>query len=1047
MKKTIFLILCILCSLGAMAQKKSITGVITDGAGESIIGASVVEVGTTNGTITDFDGKFSLTIATGAKFTVSYIGYKSQTITVGAENTYNIVLKEDTEVLDEVVITGYGGSQKRATLTTAISKLDNSVLKNAAFSNAGQSLQGSVTGLRVVNKTGQPGSEPDITLRGGATITGDNSKALIVVDGIVRNSMSDINPSDIESIQVLKDAASTAIYGARANGGVILVETKSGKEGKASVNYKFKMGVNFARKGYDFCDAHDYIYYNRLGYKRTGRTNVDTQMGYGIGNNLFDIRYLTDENANLKNEGWASMADPFYDGKTILYKDYSGELDDVVFNNSALTQDHYVNITGGNDKGTFSASLGYYKEDGQIRGTGYERFNGALNGSYKVFPFLTVKANATYSWSTQPELWIGQYEFFYRTRSQRPTWNPWNEDGTPASGFGTGDGNPDYYRDKLTSENSTNKSTYSVGFALDILPKKLVLNGNASLYRYDWQREKFNKSYQAQSSATPDNTRQAEAYVQKYNQIQLNGTLTYTDTFAEKHNLEAMLGTEYFTYDQFDFEAKTQNSPTDDIPTLNAGSTRTYTSTTKTAYRILSGFGRINYNYDMRYLISFVARYDGISKLKDNRWGFFPGVSIGWRISEEKFFEKLRPVVDDLKIRASIGQTGTEKDVKLFDYLSGYTWNNGNAVLDGELVTGLNQRGLPITNLSWTKNTTSNIGFDLTMFNNRLKITADAFRKDITGVPAARYDVLLPSEVGYSLPNENLNKQAYIGAEGMVTWTDHIGDLNYTVSGNFTFSRYKSIETYKPRFNNSWDEYRNSAEGRWGGIYWGYQVIGQFQSEEEIRNYPVNLDGNNNRTLLPGDFIYKDVNGDGIINGMDERPIGYPEGWAPIMSFGGNIGLQWKGIDLNIDLSGGAMQGWRQNYELANAYHGNGNSPVYLLEDRWHRADLYDPDSEWIPGRYPAIRKGEFSYNNKNSDFWLHNVRYLRIKNLEVGYSLPAQLLRPIRAQKVRVYANVSNLCSFDNVGKFGVDPEITAAAAVVYPQQRTFLLGFNITY
>ena len=427
--------------------------------------------------------------------------------------------------------------------------------------------------------------------------------------------------------------------------------------------------------------------------------------------------------------------------------------------------------------------------------------------------------------------------------------------------------------------------------------------------------------------------------------------------------------------------------------------------------------------------------------------GLVVSITIGWRISEEKFFEKLRPVVDDLKIRASIGQTGTEKDVKLFDYLSGYTWNNGNAVLDGELVTGLNQRGLPITNLSWTKNTTSNIGFDLTMFNNRLKITADAFRKDITGVPAARYDVLLPSEVGYSLPNENLNKQAYIGAEGMVTWTDHIGDLNYTVSGNFTFSRYKSIETYKPRFNNSWDEYRNSAEGRWGGIYWGYQVIGQFQSEEEIRNYPVNLDGNNNRTLLPGDFIYKDVNGDGIINGMDERPIGYPEGWAPIMSFGGNIGLQWKGIDLNIDLSGGAMQGWRQNYELANAYHGNGNSPVYLLEDRWHRADLYDPDSEWIPGRYPAIRKGEFSYNNKNSDFWLHNVRYLRIKNLEVGYSLPAQLLRPIRAQKVRVYANVSNLCSFDNVGKFGVDPEITAAAAVVYPQQRTFLLGFNITY
>ena len=295
--------------------------------------------------------------------------------------------------------------------------------------------------------------------------------------------------------------------------------------------------------------------------------------------------------------------------------------------------------------------------------------------------------------------------------------------------------------------------------------------------------------------------------------------------------------------------------------------------------------------------------------------------------------------------------------------------------------------------------------------------------------------------------NENLNKQAYIGTEAMATWTDHIGDFNYRVSGNITFSRYRNIESYKPRFSNSWDEYRNSSEDRWGGIYWGYQVIGQFQSEEEIKNYPVNLDGQGNTTLLPGDLIYKDVNNDGVINSMDERPIGFPEGWAPILSFGGNIGLEWKGIDLNIDFSGGAMQGWRQNYELTNAYHNGGNSPAYLLEDRWHRLDLYDPESEWVPGRYPAIRNGEFAYNNKNSDFWLHNVHYLRISNLEIGYSLPTWMLKPIHAQKVRIYGSVSNLCSFDNVHQYGIDPEITAAAAVVYPQQRTFLVGFNVTF
>ena len=517
-------------------QSETCTGVVKDGTGETVIGASVIVKGTTNGTITDFDGNFTLTnVKNGDVIQISFVGYKTQEIKYVGQSL-NIILKDDTEVLDEVVITGYGGSQKRAALTTAISKLDNSVLKNAAYSNAGQSLQGSVTGLRVVNTTGQPGTNPDITLRGGATITGENSNALVVVDGIVRNSMSDVNPSDIESIQILKDAASTAIYGARANGGVILIETKSGKEGKTSINYKFKIGKNFTRKGYEFCNAEDYIYYNRLGYLRTGRTNVDTQQGYGIGNSLFDIQYLTDDNAHLKNEGWSVMDDPFYEGKQILFKDYSGQLDDEVFSSSAITQDHYLNITGGNDKSTFASSLGYYNEDGMIKGTGFQRFSGSFNASYKILPILNVKAGVSYVWSTRPELWIGSYEFFYRTRSQRPTWNPWNEDGTPAAGFGTGDGNPAYYRDKLTQKNSTTRATYNIGFTLDILPKQLVLNGNASLLNYDYQREKFNKAYQTQTTTTPETTRQAEAWVQKYQQVQLNASLTYTGILEDFYN-------------------------------------------------------------------------------------------------------------------------------------------------------------------------------------------------------------------------------------------------------------------------------------------------------------------------------------------------------------------------------------------------------------------------------------------------------------------------------------------------------------------------------
>ena len=588
MKRNIFLLmLCLFGLIGAMAQTKTATGVVTDQSGETVIGASVIVKGTTNGTITDIDGKFTLSnVKDGDIIQISFVGYKTQEIKFAGQ-MLNVILHDDTEVLDEVVVTGYGGAQKRATLTTAISKLDNSVLKNAAFSNAGQSLQGSVTGLRVVNTTGQPGTNPDITLRGGATITGDNSNALVVVDGIVRNSMSDVNPSDIESIQILKDAASTAIYGARANGGVILIETKSGKEGKTSVNYKFKIGKNFTRKGYEFVNAEDYIYYNRLGMLRTNQArdgrmapyNVDAQAGYGVGNALYDIQYLTDETAHLQNEGWSVMNDPYYDGKQILFRDYNGQLDDEVFSSSAITQDHYLNITGGNEKSTFASSLGYYNEDGMVKGTGFKRFSGSFNGSYKIFPILNIKAGVSYVWSTRPELWIGTYEFFYRTRSQRPTWNPWMEDGSPASGGGTGDGNPAYYRDLLTQKNSTARATYNIGFTLDILPKELVLNGNASLLNYQYQREKFDKAYQTQTSSTPNTTRNAEAWIQKYNQIQLNASLTYTKTFAEKHNLDAMIGGEYYTYNQFDFEAKTQGSPTDDIPTLNAGSDRTFTRT------------------------------------------------------------------------------------------------------------------------------------------------------------------------------------------------------------------------------------------------------------------------------------------------------------------------------------------------------------------------------------------------------------------------------------------------------------------------------------
>lgn len=1089
MKKSIFLILCLLCSIGAMAQTKSITGVVTDGTGETVIGASVVEDGTSNGTITNIDGKFTLNVALGAKVTISYIGYKPQTFTVGNENTYNIVLKEDTEVLDEVVITGYGGSQKRATLTTAISKLDNSVLKNAAYSNAGQSLQGSVTGLRVVNKSGQPGSDPDITLRGGATITGDNSKALIVVDGIVRNSMSDINPADIESIQVLKDAASTAIYGARANGGVILVETRRGKEGKASVNYKFKMGVNFARKGYNFCDAENYIYYNRIGYKRADRPDIDKQAGYGIGNDLYDIRYLNDETAHLQNEGWKSMADPYYEGRTILFKDFSGELDDAVFNNSALTQDHYLNITGGNDKGTYASSLGYYKEDGQIRGTGYKRFNGALNGSYKIFPFLTVNGTATYSWSTRPELWIGTYEMFYRTRSQRPTWNPWLPDGSPASGIGKDDGNPDYYRTRLTSKNSTRKATYTTGFKLDILPQKLVMHANASLYNYDYQREKFDKSYQTQTSSTPNNTRQAEAKIQKYSQIQLNGTLTYTDTFAEKHNLEAMVGTEYFTYDQFDFEAKTQNSPIDDIPTLNVGSTRTFTSTTKTAYRILSGFGRINYNYDMKYLVSFVARYDGISKLKDNRWGFFPGISVGWNIMEETFWKdsKISSVISNLKPRLSYGVNGNVNGIGNYDVYGSYSQ------IDAKTYSGqaaFYNSGLLNTNLRWEQSQSFEAGLDLGFLNNRLSFILDYYNRTTKDLLTKQ---ALPGYTGFTDIMTNMGTLRNYGFEMEVRANIFNNPKGFTwdVTANLSSVANKIVKLpYNGNENNRVGGYEVAAgpmrpdgtfptkwiagrqEGGKLGELVAYKQNHIFRDWDDVKQYAntridevANLYGpglaeqyagkEGWKPIQPGDVCWEDMNNDGIINGYDRQVVG---NIFPDITGGFSTTLGYKGLSLyaRFDYALGHTIYNDLAARSLGQYQGSFNI-ITEVKNMWSETN---PDSN-LPAFYYADQlskknitrsnNGSTAIDNNSSRFY-EKGDYLALRELTLNYNLPKAWISKAGMTDASVYVTGQNL--FYVTGYTGVSPEpavdTTYARGIDngrYPTPRTLLFGLSVTF
>lgn len=1044
MRNLKFLLSCfmLLMSVVAFAQNQ-VTGHVADATGEPIIGANVTVKGTTVGTITDIDGNFTLEVgSTDGTLVVSFIGYKSAEAAIKGKSPINVILQEDTETLDEVVVVGYG-TQNRKSLTGAISDVKSESLTRSVSTTTAGALSGKIAGISTRAKDARPGKGISLEIRNmgaplyvidGIPYGGNTGNDWLVNSEVSGNDVfNSLNIEDIESITVLKDA-SAAIYGLRASNGVVLVTTKKGKKNeKVSINVNGYYGWQNLTRFPELANAEQYT-----------RGLAEAAQNRGEDPNSV---YTKEELAK-----WAA-------GTEKGYKSY--DYYDMIMRKNVPQYHVNASVTGGSERTNYYLSVAHTSQEAMMPDFNYQRTNFQLNLDTKITNRFTIGAQVSGRYEKTNDVGLpggdGYYSAILAVFKMRPIDSPYANDNpnyirnidSYRNGYNPAAFRRDIagYKDSMTRYANINAyAQYDFGFGLTA---KATFSYGYTNSRFDGYQYAYQIYTYDEASDTYNGTNAAgrwrlqidRSVPTRYMQLQLNYNKQIKD-----HNISAVLGYEASDYDWSKKTYGTEPS-TDYLPLLQMDEINSFGD--EWSYEARAGWlARVNYDYAHKYLVELLARYDGsYLYAPSQRWGFFPGASIGWRISEENFFAPLKSVVDDLKIRASIGQTGTESGVSLFGYLSGYNWNQGSAVLDGEYVTGLNQRGLPVTNLSWTKNTTKNIGFDLTMFGNHLTISADAFRKDITGVPAARYDVLLPSEVGYSLPNENLNKQAYVGTEAMATWTDHIGDFNYRVSGNITFSRYRNIESYKPRFSNSWDEYRNSSEDRWGGIYWGYQVIGQFQSEEEIKNYPVNLDGQGNTTLLPGDLIYKDVNNDGVINGMDERPIGFPEGWAPILSFGGNIGLEWKGIDLNIDFSGGAMQGWRQNYELTNAYHNGGNSPAYLLEDRWHRLDLYDPESEWVPGRYPAIRNGEFAYNNKNSDFWLHNVHYLRISNLEIGYSLPTWMLKPIHAQKVRIYGSVSNLCSFDNVHQYGIDPEITAAAAVVYPQQRTFLVGFNVTF
>lgn len=1082
------MVLCLCFTMHVFSQNLTIKGVVLDETGQSVIGATVLEEGTENGTITNLDGEFFLTVAKGKSLVISYIGFETQRIRVVNEKQLKIILHEDSELLDEVVVVGYGVKQKRSTMTTAISKMDQKVLQNAALSNAAQALQGTVSGLRVTNTSGAPGSAPTIVLRGGAGIESAGSP-LVVVDGVVR-SMSDINPSDIESIQVLKDAASTAIYGARANNGVILVQTKKGKAGHTQVSYKFKGGMNFARKGYEYMDAENYIRFGRLGRMYSGGsiTDIDNTRGYGAvygANNpdQYSIRYL-DGNENLLQEGWQQMTDPVT-GRQIVFKDYGTTLRDEVYKDPAFTQDHYLSFNGGSEKGTFAASLGYYSEDGTVKGTEYRRFSGTLNGNYKVLPILNIKGGVSFSTSTAPELYYDDMaDLFERMQSMEPTWKPFFDDGSPNYGYGKRDGNPLYWLDKLTNKNNTRKTTLNIGADLELVKDKLFLRENSSIYYEDYTRELFDKEYRDYWNVNTE--RKASFAYQRTIQQQHSVQLEYTDTFKENHNFSAMLGGEYFENQYTEYSGSGQGAPFDDIPTLNASGNENMTAYSyREGYRIASFFGRVTYDYKRRYLFTAVARYDGISRLSDNRWGFFPGVSAGWNIHEEAFFHNspIANVVSTLKPRISYGINGNVNGISNYDVYGLYGQASGTHPYNG--VNGILNTAVINSQLRWEKSKSFEAGLDLGFLNNRFNLILDYYNRTTSDLLT---DVNLPGYTGFDSFTTNLGTLRNSGfeVEGNLNLITNPKGFNWNFSFNASYVFNKIVklpdngnENNRQGGSQVWDPASQQViwvggyqEGHTLGDIYAYQQVKILRDENEVTQLAGNridmiagLYGPNvseadrqryglTKPIEAGDVLWADLNGDNVIDQLDRVKVGniYPKwtgGFSTTLSYK-NVSLYGR-FDFAIGhtiLNMVAMRSIGQSVGFKNiiadgldcwtAENPDTDLPKSYYDDSTNKKNIYrDTAGSDIT-----------SVDNRSSRFY-EKGDYLALRELTLSWKLPAKWISKIHITDASLYVTGQNL--FYITGYSGTSPEAPLVYPGVdtgrYPTPRTVLVGASVSF
>lgn len=1060
---------------------KTVEGAITDLNGDPVIGATVKEEGTNNGVISDIDGKFSIKVHSGAHLNVSYVGMLTKTIPVTEKSFLNITLTEDSKTLEEVVVVGYG-TQKRVNLTGAISTVSSKDLIDRPASTATHMLQGKVPGLNITTSAGNPGNGASINIRGTNSINGGSP--LVLIDG-VEGDLYRVNPADIESISIIKDASSAAIYGARASFGVVLVTTKDGDEGKVRVSYNGRFGWTKPTVSVD---------YETRGYYSVLTANVFWNAYTGVNymnyteDDMLELWLRRNDKTEDPSRPWTVVKDR--NGRPTYHYYANTDFWHHLFQENKPLMNHDISISGGTKKMKYFLSGGYNQEEGMIKKNTdkFNKMNFRSKISFDINDYVNISNNTAFFHSKYTFPNGGGSNWYFDTSQTHglacfPTQNP---DGTSIvshafNGYRVMNGLL-ALRDKGKHTSGDCTDDFSTTTELTVTPiKGLELKGNFT-YNVN-NRRIMNRYVPTEYSQYPgeveildepslymENRLKEETDYEHY--LATNLYATYSGSFLQKHNYKVTAGfnyeTKYMKYTSsygYNLMSETLND-FNLIGEDSEGERRMEVKGGQNEYALAGYFGRINYDYAGRYLLELSGRYDGSSRFSSkDRWGFFPSASVGWRLSEESFMDPVKSWLSNLKFRYSYGNLGNQQ-VGYYDYIRTVNINTQSYLFGGKLPSSASISAPVSGNLTWEVVEHHNLGLDASFFNNRLNFTGEYYIRNTKDMLTA--GISLPAVYGTSSPKMNSADMQTKGYELSLGWQDmfKLAGKPFSYQVNLTFNDYISKIT---KFNNPEKAFaKKYYEGMRIGEIWGYHIDGMFATDEEAANYQVdqrrvndiiNSSSGSLKGLHAGDLRFADLDGDNIISTGedtvddpgDRRIIGNSE---PRYQYGANMAFQWCGFDFSIFFQGIGRMDWYPASE-AELFWGPFNRPyaTFLPKNFLEQCWSEDNPNAYFPRPRAYVAFDNLGNQNREltaaNDRYLQNIGYCRLKNLTIGYSLPKQWTQKIGIDLLRVYFSGENLAYWSGLKTDYVDPEQARRGGdlKVYPWQKTFTFGINVNF